>query len=165
VTVGRKIAGTAPRVPRGLGLFFVSDPAHIHPKKVRCIALIDGFNLYHAIDDCPHFHAYKWLNYRKLSETFLDSPAKDELTDVVFFTAVPYWNPGKQQRHLRLMGIYSDLGIKVIPGKFMPTRAHCRLCNKEYDTHQEKMTDINITLEILKIGQNNTADRIYLAGC
>jgi hypothetical protein len=43
--------------PCGPGLFFapMSEPA----KTRRCAILIDGFNLYHAIDDCPHFHEYK----------------------------------------------------------------------------------------------------------
>lgn len=124
--------------------------------------MIDGFNLYHAIDDCPHFRGYKWLNPVKLCERLLIAPSQEELRSVTFFTAVPPWNNGKQVRHLNLLGIYGDLGIRVITGKFMPTKAHCRLCNKEYDTHQEKMTDINITLEMLRIGHENIADRIYL---
>ena len=140
----------------------MENPALTPSAKIRTVALIDGFNLYHAIEDCPHFHAYKWLNPKKLCQRFLDNPAKEDLLAVTFFTAVPPWNEGKKARHLKLLGIYSDLGIRVISGKFLPTKAHCRLCNKEYDTHQEKMTDINITIEMLKIGHENSADRIYL---
>lgn len=140
----------------------MEEKSIIEPPKVRCVALIDGFNLYHAIDDCPHYHGYKWLNLDKLCTRLLESPAKESLLQIYYFTAVPPWSESKKARHLNLIGIYQDIGIRVIHGKFLPTTAHCRLCDKIYDTHQEKMTDINITLEMLKIGHENTADRIYL---
>lgn len=149
-----------PPGPCGSGLFFVPVAPSTAPR-VRCVALIDGFNLYHAIDDCPHFHAYKWLNPVKLAGAYLQ-PSKDVLVATFFFTAVPPWNQAKRERHERLLKIYEDLGVIICPGKFMPTQATCRLCGSVYSTYQEKMTDINITLELLRMGRDDIADRIYL---
>ena len=42
-------------------------------KKIRVNAYVDGFNLYHAIDELGHNHL-KWVNLRALCEQFLRGP-------------------------------------------------------------------------------------------
>jgi len=62
----------------------------------RVIALIDGFNVYHSLDENPEFHKYKWLNLRRLIELFI---AKNEqLIKVLYFSAYAYWEPDKVKR-------------------------------------------------------------------
>jgi uncharacterized LabA/DUF88 family protein len=129
--------------------------------KGRVAILIDGFNLYHAIDDCPHFHAYKWLDPIALSSLFVH-PDKEIRIGTFFYTAVPIWDDEKRARHERLLRVYEDLGVKVKRGAFMPITAICRLCGKEYSTHAEKETDINIALEIMRLGTEDLVDRIVL---
>jgi uncharacterized LabA/DUF88 family protein len=123
--------------------------------------LIDGFNLYHAIDDCPHFHEFKWLDPMRLAQAYVH-PTKEALIGVFFYTAVPTWNDEKRARHNRLLAIYEDLGVQVKRGRFLPTTATCRVCGKEYGTFQEKETDINIALEMMRLGNDDLADRIVL---
>jgi uncharacterized LabA/DUF88 family protein len=130
-------------------------------KKRRVAVLIDGFNLYHAIDDCPHFHGYKWLNPVALGSAYL-MPSTEVLVATFFFTAVPPWNEKKRTTHERLLTIYEDLGVIVRRGMFKPTTAECRLCGKVYSTYEEKQTDINIALELLRMGRDDLADRIFL---
>lgn len=131
----------------------------VEPKKIRSAFLIDGFNLYHAIDDCPHFHGFKWLNPMKLARVYAP---QETIIAVFFFTALPPWDEHKRARHQRLLEIYEELGVIVRRGLFKPTSATCRLCGKTYSTYDEKLTDINICLEILRMGSDDLADRIYL---
>jgi uncharacterized LabA/DUF88 family protein len=137
----------------------VSDPALSSSK--RCVALIDGFNLFHAIDDCPHFHEYKWYDPIRLAETYLKK-GDEKLIATFFFTAVPTWNDRKRVRHQKLMEIYEDRGVLVRKGMFKPARKECRLCGKVYDTFEEKQTDINICLEMFRMARDDIADRIIL---
>lgn len=129
------------------------------PTKIRSVFLIDGFNLYHAIDDCPQFHGHKWLDPMKLARVYAP---KEAIIAVFFFTALPPWDAFKRTRHQRLLDVYADLGVIIRPGLFKPTQATCRLCGKTYDTYAEKLTDIHICLELLRMGEEDLADRVYL---
>jgi len=62
----------------------------------RVSFFIDGFNLYHALDN-DNFQYLKWLNLRKLSELYLGK--QDCLSDIFYFSALAIWNPEKIQRH------------------------------------------------------------------
>ncbi|MGE4446236.1 MAG: hypothetical protein AB7C92_06235 [Synergistaceae bacterium] len=46
---------------------------------------IDGFNLYHSLDNTRPYHKYKWLNLWKLSELLL--LPNEKLQDVYYFSA------------------------------------------------------------------------------
>lgn len=80
---------------------------------MRVVAFVDGFNLYHSIEDQihppkniktapapkpkPQYRNYKWLNVQKLIEQFL--PEEDDLLDIYFFTSIPEWNNERASRH------------------------------------------------------------------
>ena len=49
------------------------------------MVFIDGFNLYHSLDNVPAYKKYKWLNLWNLSETLL-FPG-ETLVSVFYFTA------------------------------------------------------------------------------
>lgn len=62
----------------------------------RVIVYVDGFNLYHAIDDLKRPHL-KWLDLRALAESLL---RKDEtLKSVKYFSAYATWMPDRYARH------------------------------------------------------------------
>ena len=68
----------------------------------RVVAYIDGFNVYHAIaNNLPD--KYKWLDYRKFVQNFLD--ADDSLINIIFFTATPSWDPVRVLRHNAYMSV------------------------------------------------------------
>ena len=67
-------------------------------QKVRISAFIDGFNLYHAIDDLDR-NELKWLNLRTLLEEFIDKKTQ-VLGDVYYFSAYADWHPDKRRRHM-----------------------------------------------------------------
>jgi len=69
----------------------------------RILFFVDGFNVYHALDDDPKYHKYKWLDYSNLVKRFVSK--QDQIVDVFYFTAYAHWNPQKMARHqLYLVG-------------------------------------------------------------
>lgn len=134
---------------------------------------IDGFNLYHSIDNTKSFHKYKWLNLWKLSESLILS--KEQLEDVFYFTAYTDWNADRKQRHENYVLINKNNGCKVTLGKFLKkdrtSMVECntpcktgsqRFCCKKYIAHEEKMTDVNIAVSIVKAAALKSYEVIYL---
>lgn len=128
----------------------------------NCVFLVDGFNLYHAIDQHPPFRGYKWLDLKALANAYIQKH-DEQLIEVVYFTALPVWNPQKSERHQRLISAYQDQGIKIVRGLFKKTTYTCRgTCQQQYQTYVEKMTDLNICIEMLKRGAEPNIDKILL---
>ena len=138
-----------------------SPDSTLAPSKTRCVFLIDGFNLYHSLRDNPIFCDYRWLDVKALARAYI-APSKEVITAVFYFTALPTWDDQKRARHQKLIDVYEDLGVIVKRGVFLPAKRHCKKCGELYPTHEEKNTDINICLELLRMGQDDIADRVFL---
>lgn len=117
---------------------------------------IDGFNVYHALDGDPKYHKYKWLDYSALVKCFV-SP-KDQIVDILYFTAYAHWNPSKTARHHLLIQALRPKGVKIIFGKFKNRDHKCRICKKTYSTFEEKETDVNIAVKLFQGAINNDFD-------
>jgi uncharacterized LabA/DUF88 family protein len=144
----------------------------MNPKRAVCF--IDGFNLYHSLNNRNSFRKYKWLDLWKICQKFLT--LDEELIDVLYFTAYADWNPEKQSRHHTYVTINQNQGCRVILGNFQEiTRtsrvkchrpcfsgAHQLFCNKTYLAHEEKKTDVNIAVSILKTCVQGVCDAVYL---
>ena len=117
---------------------------------------IDGFNVYHALNDIRGgqkrgnfpYRRYKWLNYRKLAESVIGS--NDSINGIYYFTAFARWKPSQViYRHKQYIKALRTVGIETIYGRFMKKYSKCHICNKEFLTHEEKQTDVNIALKLL----------------
>ena len=142
----------------------------------RAVLFIDGFNLYHALDNTKNLHQYKWLNLWSLGEKFITTTEK--LSDVFYFTAYPSWLPEKTERHKLYVAVNEHLGCNIVLGRFqkkerfslhrcgkpcLPTKRDSNeKCGKKFTCHEEKLTDVNIAVNILKSCTNKTCDSIYL---
>ena len=102
----------------------------------RVLILIDGFNLYHALDVNPSYHRYKWLNLEKFSKCFIEP--KDSIVDIFYFTAYVTWDPPKLARHQIYVSALRTVNVKVVLGVFRNIDQTCRICNKTYQTFREK---------------------------
>ncbi len=140
----------APR-RQSAGVFFI----------MRVICLIDGFNIYHALDDEPCLHKYKWLNYRRLCNCF--ALQEDKVGRILFFTALPPWDRAKQARHEKYIRALKSVGIESVLGEFRKVTATCRAdCRKEYHTHREKQTDVNIAVALFELAMNDEYDKAFI---
>jgi hypothetical protein len=81
----------------------------------RILFFVDGFNVYHALDDDPKYHKYKWLDYSNLVKRFVSK--QDQIVDVFYFTAYAHWNPQKMARHQLLVRLQNvtEKGQDVSP--------------------------------------------------
>jgi len=122
----------------------------------RILFFVDGFNVYHALDDDPKYHKYKWLDYSTLAKRFVSK--QNQIVDIFYFTAYAHWNPAKTARHQLLVRALMATGVKVVFGKFKNRDHECRLCKGTYSTFEEKQTDVNIAIKLFQSAINNDFD-------
>jgi len=122
----------------------------------RVTVLIDGFNLYHALDGDAKLKRCKWLNVKTLAQSLLKPD--EELVDTVFFTTVATWSPEKEKRHRTYLRAVEWSSARVILGEFHKKTVRCKKCNALFTKYEEKRTDVNITVELLRQAHANTFD-------
>jgi uncharacterized LabA/DUF88 family protein len=126
--------------------------------RVRCY--IDGFNLYHAIDELRQDHL-KWVNYWKLAEQFID-PTQHRLEAVNYFSAFATWLPEPYRRHRELVAALVSVGVTPVMGKFYDKPRECRKCGHQWTAHEEKSTDVNIAVSMVVDAFEDRYDRAML---
>jgi uncharacterized LabA/DUF88 family protein len=138
------------------------------------VVLFDGFNLYHALIEKYRgqrpFEKYKWLDYRALAQELL-SPS-ETLSKVYLFTTYPisgmYAWKSKKARHMALLEVQRDRGIRVVMGRFARRERRClvprknRGCRKSFTKHEEKRTDVNIAVALVALAYENAFDNALL---
>ncbi len=128
------------------------------PKK-RVFAMIDGFNLYHALmefrggtteQERAKYQKYKWLCFRTLISRSLDLET-EELSEVIIFTSYPYWDQGKRMRQQTYLTALKYTGVTHVLGEFKENWINCRArCKETFDKPAEKQTDVNIAIAIIE---------------
>src|SRR3989339_1276121 len=114
----------------------------------RLIFLFDGFNVYHALQKHKKYHKYKWLDYAALAKAF--AKKTDEIVSINYFTAYWTWKQDSYIRHQDYIAALKTRGVKVILGKYKERNRLCKNCNKEYIGHEEKQTDVNIAVYLIR---------------
>jgi hypothetical protein len=123
---------------------------------VRVACYVDGFNLYHAIDDIGR-DDLKWLNLRALAQLYV-KPV-DQLVSVTYFTAKLNWNRTKRMRHLQYMAALRTYGVEIVESYFQKNRRHCRAGNKYCVIDQEKKTDVALAIRVYSDALTQRLDR------
>ena len=125
----------------------------------RVVVYIDGFNLYYGLK-AKNWQRFYWLDVCKLAKKLLRPYQK--LMVVRYFTARiandPY-DPDKKKRqdtYIEALKTLSDLTIHY--GYYLPIERICLKCGNAWQTYEEKMTDVNIAVELLGDAQDNLFD-------
>ncbi|MBE0455560.1 MAG: NYN domain-containing protein [Roseovarius sp.] len=122
----------------------------------RVSVYIDGFNLYHALDDLGESHL-KWLDLWALSETLVRE--KEVVTTVKYFSAYATWMPASYRRHQRYVAALQSRGVQFIEGRFKEKPMQCKTCGVRYKAHEEKETDVNIGVHLMADALQDRFDR------
>jgi hypothetical protein len=130
------------------------------PTRARVQCFIDGFNLYHAINALNRPHL-KWVDLRRVCEIFID-PARHELRDVFYFSAFATWLPGPYGRHLQFVEALKATGTTPIMGHFKSKNRTCKSCGAQWVQHEEKETDVNIALWLLREAYRDSFDQAFI---
>ena len=128
--------------------------------KAKAALYIDGFNLYHAVNDLGE-PFLKWCNFWRLGEIIIPQ-ASEQLVRVVFCTAYYPGDHGKKVRHERLIKALEIAGVETILGHFSKEPASCFSCGHKWDKPTEKASDIHIALSVYEDAVNNVFDTAYM---
>lgn len=120
------------------------------------IVYIDGYNLYHAINDLND-DSLKWLDLRALSESLLRQD--ERLKQVKYFSAYATHIPDAYKRHRLYVSALQEERVNVIMGQFKKKYPKCKICGAKYKSYEEKETDVNIAIHLVTDTFLNSYDR------
>lgn len=124
----------------------------------RAAVYIDGFNLYHAIDDLGANHL-KWCNYWRLSEMLIS--AGETLTSVIVATA-HHPDFDKKTRHQLFLAALRNVNVTVLLGHYVKEPRDCRGCGRVWQQPTEKESDINLAVALVDDAHMDLFDTAYL---
>ncbi len=113
--------------------------------KKRVNIYVDGFNFYFGLKS-KGWRKYYWLDIVKLFEQFIKNDQK--LVNVFYCTAVQKNNGKKDRQDLFFSANKTNSKFKLIFGKFLAKTVY--FGGKGYKTFEEKQTDVNIAVEMIR---------------
>lgn len=135
--------------------------------KKRIIAFIDGYNLYHAIDQLNQ-DCLKWLDLRELIKQYVRNTT-EEIADIYYFTALAKWKnksgatgTSPVERHKDYILALKSCGVTTVYGKFKKKQKYCHHCKTPHNSHEEKETDVNIAMYLTNLAHKNQFDKAII---
>lgn len=129
-------------------------------KKERVVAYIDGFNLYFGLRS-KDWRRYYWLDLQKMVQNLLKPNQVLDCTK--YFTARISGPPDKQKRQTTYIEALETLpNFQTFYGKYQNISRTCRRCDYLEAVPIEKMTDVNIAVELLSDAFRDLYDAAYL---
>ena len=80
------------------------------------------------------------------------------MEDLYYFTSLMKWKPDKMKRHIIFIRALETTGVKVVYGEFKLKDRLCPNCNKEYQGHEEKQTDVNLAISLFSLAIEDRYD-------
>jgi uncharacterized LabA/DUF88 family protein len=115
----------------------------------RVIAYVDGFNLYFGMRQ-SHWRKYYWLDLPALATSLLKPGQR--LVATHYFTACLRHN-GRNlqdaQRQSTYLDALTERGSHIQYGHYLEKQRTCRSCQATWPDYEEKMTDVNIAIQLL----------------
>lgn len=129
----------------------------------RIIAYIDGFNLYFGLKS-KGWQRYYWLNIQLLVQNLLK--VDQQLVMTKYFTShviPPPKDQGKTKRQITYLEALQTLdNFQIIYGHYLRKLQTCLNCHKSWVNNEEKMTDVNIAVELITDAFHNNFDTALL---
>jgi uncharacterized LabA/DUF88 family protein len=122
----------------------------------RVIAYIDGFNLYFGLR-AAGWKRFYWLNQQVLAQNLIT--AHQALTHTKYFTSRitrPADKERRQSQYLEALETLDD--FQIYYGHYQSNLQRCRKCGNKLWVPNEKMTDVNIAVEMLSDAYQDTFD-------
>lgn len=126
----------------------------------RVIAYVDGFNLYFGMRS-KGWQRYYWLNIQALAQQFIQPGHSLSLTK--YFTARVRQPADKVKRQGLFLEALSTLtDFEIYYGKYLVNDWECHYCHHTFKIPSEKMTDVNIAVQLLTDAFQDRFDVAYL---
>jgi hypothetical protein len=129
----------------------------------RVIAYVDGFNLYFGLRS-KGWRRFYWLNIHGMAGHLL-KPGQ-HLVGVKYFTSRVSSSPTDPDQDRR-QNLYLE-AVATLPqtnlyfGHYLSKLVECRNCGAKWMKQEEKMTDVNIAIELLVDAQQDNFDTALL---
>jgi uncharacterized LabA/DUF88 family protein len=128
---------------------------------MRVACYIDGFNLYHAIADLDKPHL-KWVDLQALAASLCRKG--EDLVKVAYFSAYATWLPPQYARHRQYVAALRHLGVECHMARFNEKTAQCFKCGASWKQHEEKETDVHLSLTLVEDAIDSVFDRAIIIG-
>ena len=113
----------------------------------RVVAYIDGFNLYFGLRSAGWKRFY-WLNLQTLAQNLLK--AGQDLVFTKYFTSrVPYPAEKERRQSTFLDALETLSDFRIYYGHYQTNSQRCGKCGNRAFVPSEKMTDVNIAVEMM----------------
>lgn len=125
----------------------------------RVTVYIDGLNLYYGLKS-KGWRRYYWLDLHRLAQNLLH-PGQSLAVVRYFTTQVSPRASGRAKRRRQdtyLEALATLPGLHIHYGYHLPKSISCLKCGSTRETYEEKMTDVNIAVELLGDAQDDTFD-------
>jgi len=119
---------------------------------------IDGLNVYHAIATAAP--EYLWLDYGALARRVMG--AKDTIHQILYFTTIARFKPQTIKPHEQYIKALRSSGIETVRGRFMKHEITCHYCHRIFRQPEEKRTDVNIAVHLLRDAVEDVFDRAVI---
>jgi len=125
------------------------------------IIYIDGFNLYYGAVKNTR---WKWLNVERL---FTLLRQDDDIQAIKYFTAL-IDGSHRENQQIYLTALSTLPKVKIVLGKFKLKQVRCEVAECRYagsrffQVPEEKRTDVNIALHMLRDAMEDRCDRLVL---
>ena len=139
----------------------------------RVSFLVDGFNVYHSLDQLQKAAgaSVKWLDLRKLCAAYLQvvrqhAGERTELAAVHYFSARPdfllHRKPDTVARFDLYMSALRASGVHVNLSQFKRKDVTCALCGRSFVRHEEKETDVALAMKLIEVFATGECDTAVL---
>ena len=126
----------------------------------RVIAYIDGFNLYFGLKSAG-WKKFYWLDLQTMVQNLL-KPHQD-LVFTKYFTSRVSYPPEKERRQSTFIEALETLDeFRIFYGHYQANPQRCRGCGKKVMVPNEKMTDVNIAVEMMSDAYQDLFDTALL---
>ena len=134
----------------------------------RVVVLVGGFNVYHSLIDARRTlggRCVKWLDVGSLARPFMQHVlGKADVSKIFYFSALAthlaHSKPGVVGRHQAYIRALKHAGAEIVLGKFKDKNVRCPSCRNRFVAHEEKETDVAISVKLLEVLQSDQADTV-----
>jgi uncharacterized LabA/DUF88 family protein len=132
----------------------------LNQPKTRIAVFVDGHNLYHSLAEKKRLYGLRWLNINALVNGFTSS--REQIDLINFYTAFYPSNQDKRLRHELYNNALKSTGVNIVLGEFKKRDRHCKKCNHKSKSFEEKQTDVNIAIDLLKFAIRDDYDKAVI---
>lgn len=126
----------------------------------KTIVYIDGFNLYFGLKE-KGWKRYYWLNLIELSKKLIKPDQK--LNGVKYFTSrIKSPKEKAKRQNIFIEALETLPEIKIFYGKYQKNCIKCAKCGHLMNKPNEKMTDVNIAVEMMVDAFRNAFELIFI---